>query len=740
MNNNNIPYKHFENYILRTPLLPLNFYKSTTNSQEIQKDTFINLLKNPAINESIYLASPEFYNEIEKWINGTLNESQEIKIKHSVLKYISRLSSRCTPFGLFAGCCLGTISKETNIVLKKYDQNLRHTRFDMNFLVALSQNIANLESIKSQLQFSPNKTIYHVGKNIRYIEYFYIKGKRNHQIVSLYNSQYISKTLHFCKDGSLIKDIISEIVSEKIDLDSATEFVNDLIKNQILVSNLEPSVTGIEFYDQIIQILKHLNNTEDLIIALNRIKLLISDLDTIIGNPIIKYKEIIQLVENLGTEFDSKYLFQTDMILNYTNNSLNEKIVEQVKKGISVLNKLNAKSENKNLIEFKKSFLERYEGREISLPNVLDTEIGIGYEQTDNEGDLNPLIDDLNPDDKNKENTQYFTSTYNRFFHQKIMDAYINDDYILKINENELNKIENKWDNLPDTMSTIIELVNIDGQEKIKFSSIGGSSAANLLSRFCHADKNTHQYVKKIVEVEKKINNTKILAEIVHLPESRVGNILMRPNFRDYEIPYLGNSTLDKEFQIQINDLYVSIKNNKIILRSKKHNKEVIPRLTNAHNYSSLSLPIYHFLCDLQTSERTNSINFNLGSISNEYNFIPRIEFENIIFQEATWNISSNDMKNIFKHFENDKNLLNEIKEFQKKRKIPNLVLLVERDNQLLIDLTNLTSLRMFLEIIKPRNDFKIIEFLFNKETKVKNINEEYYTNEIILSFYNDKE
>lgn len=736
------PYIHFDNYILRSPLKSISFFKNLTSETEIKNNHLVELLNDPIIKEAIYLASPEFYNEVLKWKNNSLNKGADDKIKHSLLKYLSRLSSRCTPFGLFAGCAIGTIGESTDLFLEDSSKNLRHTRFDMNFLVALANNIEKIDFIKQQLIFSPNKTIYQVDKNIRYIEYVYINGKRNHQIASLYNSKYITKILNFSKNGALFKDIAKSILNENIDLELATEFLNDLIDNQILISNLEPSIVGVEFYDQIIEILVPLKNTSHLVRELKNIKKLISNLDKSIGNQISQYQEIISLAQKLETELDLKYLFQTDMTLTTSANTININVIKEVKKAISFLNILSVNSENKNLSDFKKRFLTRYDDREISLAHALDTEIGIGYLETGNQGDLNPLIDDLNFVDHSKKNTSsQITSTYNQIINKKIINALIKNDYIVSLSEDDfiINDDQIQWDNLPDTMSTIIELVTIDGHEKIKFDNIGGSSGANLLARFCHGDKKIYKHVKKIIDIETQINKNKILAEIVHLPQARIGNILARPSFRKFEIPYLGNSIVDPKFQIQISDLLISIKNNKLILRSKKHNKEVIPRLTNAHNYSNLSLPIYHFLCDLQTGEKRTGLTFDLGSIANEYNFIPRIEFGKIILHEASWLINTYLLKPAFDNLNNNKKLEIEISNFQKKNKIPDFILLVEGDNQLLINLKNITSVKMFLDTIKSLEKFKIIEFLHPEDSIVKNKNNEYCSNQIILSFYNNE-
>lgn len=134
-----------------------------------------------------------------------------------------------------------------------------------------------------------------------------------------------------------------------------------------------------------------------------------------------------------------------------------------------------------------------------------------------------------------------------------------------------------------------------------------------------------------------------------NLPEARTGNILRRPQMREYEIPYIAKSVLPTENQIPIQDLYLSIKNEKLFLRSKSQNKEVIPFLTNAHNYSSNSLPVYHFLCDLGNQTIKPVLHFDWGDLGRIYHFLPRIEYGNIILSKARWKINANEIKSFYR-------------------------------------------------------------------------------------------
>jgi len=736
-------YNSFPNFVLRAPLLPFSFYEKLTSKQCISDDDLKKMFDKPEIKEAIFLATPILYNELEKWISNKIEDPNKIeKLKYSLLKYISRMSSRCTPFGLFAGCVVGKFDVDTNIVLDSIFNNKRHTKLDMNYLVALSKDLEKIENIKKQILFFPNTSIYKSGGQLRYVEYEYVQNVRHHNIMEVDDSIYLQKILKASKNGLLIKEIIDLLVEDGNSFEDVVDFVEELISSQILVSELEPSALGSEFFDNIQSVLSKLQDTQIQLNILANVKNKLLEIDNNIGNNISNYIEISNCIKELGTDFDLKYLFQTDVTLETKSNLLSHSIIDSVKYGLSLFNKISIPPKETLLDSFKTAFCERFEDREVSLSKALDVEKGIGYVQNEEIFDNNPLIDDIIF--PNNENLNLFTnikwSKIHSIFNIKFIEAFTNNSFSILLNDKDFEGLKEDWTDLPDTISTMIEIIIVDGEEKIVINDAGGSSSANLFGRFCNGDSILKDYTQSITNLERDMNSKKILAEINHLPESRLGNVLLRPAFRDYEIPYLAKSTLNYENQIEIEDLYISVKNNKNIeLRSIKHNKEVIPRLSNSHSYGSKSLPIYHFLCDMQTQNKRGGIGIDLGPFVNEYEFIPRIEYRNLILSNAMWNIKYSDVSPFINLNCTECELINKFKLFRKNKKIPQYFMLIDTDNQLLINSENFISLKMFLSTIKNKSNFKIKEFLFNENGIVKGLNDqEYYTNQIVLSFYND--
>lgn len=734
------PYLFFDKFCIRTPLLSLNFYFDLTKEKKVSNHLYKNAWSNDVIKEAIFLASPELFLELEKWFSGqTIDQKKIQRLQYSLLKYLSRMSSRCTPFGLFAGCTMGEFGKNTRIELESYAKNQRQTRFDMNFLVAFSQKLSKEEHIKDQLLWYPNNSLYIIGEQYRYIEYVYNKdNNRQHSIEAVARTPYLDSILEHAKIGKKVDDLALLLVDDDISIEEAKEYINVLIDNQILTSELEPAVTGKDFLNQIRETLDKLQSTEQVTNQIQYFQNFLDQIDKKVGNLVSEYEESTEEIKKSKVNINQKYLFQTDMYPRCTQNTLSSHFGYKIARAMSFFNKISSPYQNPNLQRFTRAFIERYETREVPLAKALDTEIGIGYLQDQNIADHRPFLNDLSIP-KNSENitSDLPWSPLSEVLYQKLTKTLMDKEYILQLQDNDFEHVEIKWD-LPDTVSTLAEIVSLDNQEKIVLSSIGGSSAGNLLGRFSTGNSEIMNHVRDIADIEQTINTDKLVSEIIHLPESRTGNVIRRATFRKYEIPYLGKSNLPEDHQILINDIMISIRNNRIFLRSKQHNKEILPRLTNAHNYAGQnSLPVYHFLCDLQSQNQRSSIGFNWGSLMKKNMFLPRVEYKEFILSKARWKITKENSRFLFEKEYDENEMLEKVKKWRAKFQIPKFVQLIDYDNTLLINLENTSSVGMLLNIIKTRQLFTLEEFLFTGESLAQS-DEENYTNQFVFSFYND--
>lgn len=382
------------------------------------------------------------------------------------------------------------------------------------------------------------------------------------------------------------------------------------------------------------------------------------------------------------------------------------------------------------MINFKRDFINRYENQQLPLSFVLDAEVGIGFGERKDSN--TPLLDDLYFQ-KSKNNEEVIKwNDFDAILHEKLYYAFSEKATTINLSVKDFENLPEKWNDLPDTFSSIIELYSHSNNEKIYIKNAGGSSATNLLGRFAYGDNELFGHLKKITEIEERVNAGKIIAELVHLPEARTGNILQRKNVRNFEIPYLGNSSLGVKSQINIDDILVSVKNNKILLISKKYKKEIITRLSNAHNFDYNSLPVYQFLCDLQTQNKRSGLGFYWNPIFLRLPFLPRVEFQNIIFSKARWTIKTEEIKELFEK----EDLILSIKKWKKKLQIPDYVELIDGDNRLLIYLLNITSVNMLYQTIKKRKRFVLEEFLFSDKEIVQK-KEEFFCNQFVVSYYN---
>ncbi|MFB3385970.1 lantibiotic dehydratase [Flavobacterium sp. LAR06] len=679
--------------------------------------------------EALFIGSPNIYKALLSWEKGEAfqNEDDLKNLKGSLYKYVSRLSNRSTPFGMFAAVSAVDMKPETDLNIAESAFG-RFTKFDMYFLGSFLPVILQNDAIQGVLKYYSNNSIYTVFDKYRYVEYYFKDNVRFHKISEVEISEYLEQLFEKAKNGVLLNELVNHLISDEITEKEAKEFINTLIQSQFIVSELEFTITGEDYLDKLVKIFseKRFDFYEAQVIKelITNLKTKINTLDKNNNNDPALYTEIHELVNEELNHVDVSKLFQVDSFRKIENGSISFKTLKNLRPALTVLNKLQSKYNNTSLNEFKKKFQERFEEYEQPLVSVLDPDIGIGYGRQS--GAKSPLVDELQINGEQSEVNQISMDAKKIFIFQKLIQATKNNLQSIEITDEEVNKFEENESLYPDTFSAFVNVFHENGVEKINLKTASGPSANGLIGRFSHLDTRILDLCNEVTTIENQLQPDKIIAEIVHLPQARTGNILYRNFQREYEIPYLGNASVDKENQIMIDDLYVSVKGGKIVLRSKRLNKEIIPRLSNAHNFSTNALPIYHFLCDLQ-NQSSFGFGFNWGALQNQFDFLPRVTYKDAVLSRATWNINKTEIESILAVSES-KNV-EFIQNFIAKRKIPDLVYFTQGDNEVLINFNNNLSCNVFYYMLKGEKFVQLKEFLFTEDTITGT-----YCNEIIFT------
>lgn len=715
----NLTLNNLNYYILRTPYLPY------LNAGNWRKD-----LENPNVQKSIFFASPDLYDKLIKLQKGLITDTKEkFKIEQSLYKYWLRMSFRSTPFGLFAGT--GICRWGTSEAILTTGGAETYIRLDMQVIGSIVHALESHPLIQSSLKYFPNDSISKGFNKTRYIESRYTNGIINYNLSAVENNEYLEILISGASKGLTIQELSELIVDPDITTQDAIDFIGELIESKLLRSELNMKVTGIEYE---IWLLKFLEDKVSLYKIndtwIDQIISLLHELQDVYSSKNIEIaaaKSFGQRLTDLSVPFQLKTLLQIDLIYKEPLMSLTVPLMDHLKLIILKLSSIYSnRSDNQKLTRFKEVFSDRFEEEEIPFLQALDSESGISYPAGSlSQSDLSPLLKGINmPDEESR--PDFSQSPWTAYLLRRYIQLIKEGQKCLELSDEDFEPFLKKEQvpALPFSLASFIQLVRSDNDGLLIYhSTTVGPSAAKLIGRFCHADKVLEQNILTTLAREQAHYPDQILAEIVHLPQSRAGNIIMRPQLRDYEIPIITNSSENAE-QITLSDLFISVRNGRIILRSGSLNKEIIPRLTNAHNFSMQSLPYYHFLCDLQSQDLQSSVTWQWGQLQG-CEYLPRVTYKNVILEKASWLLHSKAIG--IKTVESLRNYLRSLM-------TPSHIIMSEGDNHLPIDITDDLSLEILLKELDKNSTIRITENIFKEfNTVVTDQLNQPYTNELIV-------
>ena len=719
-------------FVLRAPGLPLEALKDIPFDKK-DLDSFLSQKwKDESVRASVRLGSESLFQSIEDCI--VKKQAPGDAIATSFLNYYTRFSSRSTPFGLFSGVNSGKVeTKETTeINLNPIEKSTVSVRLDTEFLVACVHKMLQIREIQDCLIYRPSGSMYATGHQYRLVESHYNnKGKKQYNLSAFDQDPVLEVILDFSRKGKDVNSLIELLQEKGYSKEIANDYIRELIKNQLLVSNLEIVLTGIEYQNFLYQQLRAIRQIHPLI---NQLLTLIEQVKPFF-NPgsLLKNQDIIiNLARKTDIPFQKSKIIQADLLRGQHKCQLSEKISNQVLKGIRILKAISDQTENDTLADFRKLFSRRFGDREVPLSLVMDQESGIGLNGPQAQQAVNPsaLLDDLpqygHPHRKNQIPSHPFILSNP----EHINDASPKYIELSKTDINRLN-IHNGSD-WPHQFYTMVSLFKHQGKTEIYMPFASGGHPGTILGRFGFLP---DQGIEKLLNdsIKDEIQNLPdvVFAEIQHLPEDRTGNILQRPSFYDYEIPFMAQSVKALDEQLPIEDILVSVPDKEVILRSKKLDKRVIPKLNNAHNYSSRGLPLYEFLVKVGVQNQRPAYQIsNQDAVGS--NFLPGVKYGNIHFRLPEWRLQPQSLQD--KGVNMTDYPLRALATWVSENKLPTQVVLKESDQDYYIDWSRPLFFKKVWERIKHRSLVRFQLFPFTEGSPVYE-DQDSFANQIVLCF-----
>ncbi|WP_342477221.1 lantibiotic dehydratase [Paenibacillus sp. FSL H7-0350] len=699
-------YKSLDFFMVRTPVLSINEYtelfpENFTNEQDLRKistDLLITFSKNKLIREAIAVSSPSMLESLP-YLYSDDNPRKKKQVLNGFMRFLLRMMSRPTPFGLFSGVTYGMFNEQSEVRMKGLNTYRKRARPDMEWLLKIIEFVEGQSGVIAQLHVRRNQLILQQGDRasipykIRYGNV--LKGENDS--VSVRSTAVFDFIMNETEEPILYSNLLTRVKEQFSDasIDTISSYVWELFVQEFLFTELRPPSTITTPMEYIITKIAPVTGIDALKSKLYEIYTDIEEYNKLsIGEG---EEQLLILQGEMKNLMKTQNTLQIDLSLEDRAITLNQNVRAEVEKVAEFL----ARSfpiELQHMEEYREEFLEKYGPyREIPLLELLDPESGLGAPATYS---YPPSSRSVKKSSKFNQKAQLLYQWFISCLNKGQSELILTENMIQQLLEDEP---LNESDFIPSI--ELYFLINARNQYELDQGNYtmtlgpnpGSYGAGKTFGRFIDLFEpsfaaNKFMFIDKL---ERELNPEKLHAEVSFIPSyGRSSNILLTDNFRDYEIAIGTNHTVPKNKQIAVSDLVVGVRNNHFYIKSKSNNKEVIPTAGHMYNHQ-LTPNIYRFLIEAGMDGYKMWQGLNLDFMFKSP-YTPRLKYSKTVLCPATWNI----------HWKIKKNSEDEMKrffsDFREEWKVPRYVFITETDNRILVDLDHPLHIEMIHnELIK---------------------------------------
>ena len=722
-------YKNLGFFFLRSPLLPYDRFfflmdggseadasdqRSTLPSASERRAHFLARLRrvyrDPVVREALYVASPHAFEALKRWESSGTDGAMPDDIVHTLIRYYARMCTRSTPFGLLAGTTLGRLKRDTDLRLESMEASRRITSVDSALIFVVLRGLETEPELRSTIDYYPNESLYRVDGGWRYVAASFDEATCSvgYELVSLGSDDALAFCLNEARDGVVSSGLVEKLVgSHGASEDEARAYVDALIENQVLVSDFRVAVTGGTPFHEALALLGQAPPTA----TARRLFSIHEGLQQLDGARLglspAAYAPIVGEISELDVlGLEPARLLKVDMCKTASAASLGRNVVAAVRATIARLHDIVPARTDDELASMRDAFVQRFGHNAVPLNVALDPDVGIASTPSSN---TDPLTEGLGASSGSADSsTGLRWAARDNYLLRKLHVAWQKAADEITLDERDLRNLQvSNQPPLPDSVAAWFRVAgNRRGDHEVYFTA-AAAPAARLLGRFGHLEPQMADVLRAIAAHEAAADPDAVLAEVVHLPQGRMANIASRPSLREYEIPYLGKSSVDRAHQIRTDDLWLTVRGSRFMLWSKVLRRRVEPRLSCAHDAMTNTVPVYRFLTLLQSQGTCPWLAWQWGRLQHAP-FLPRVRIGSVIVARQTWTIEGDELQ-AFQSEASDEGL-RATTALRARLRMPRWVALADSDRELPVDLENAFSLEALMPLIRSRSRVRFVE------------------------------
>jgi len=594
--------------------------------------------RDPRVSTAIAVGSSDLLDGLERSKPTSPNAAE---LKGKLLRYLIRMSTRPTPYGLFAGVALAEWGETTNLALAERPPRTR-TRPDMEWLLKFVLKLEARPEIREGLRFFSNPGAFiHAGR-VLLSERAPGGESGAPSTVSLRATGVVRRALTLARKPIPYRDLVSGLLSrtpgatpEKVE-----GLITRLWEQTVLLTDLRPPLTTENPARYVVERLTGIPAAEGALVQLQTLLKAVQSWDKLPPEEgAAAYRELLEQARSVDIS-KAQTPLQTDMALALDTHHLTRAVGEEVARAGELLLRLSPWPGGMPHLEaYRQAFVSRYgHEREVPLLELLDPNFGLGPPSGYGHGAASGM-------DPQR------SAVRQRTLRDLAISALRDRRLVVELDENLLANLET-WTPSPDTAPTSLDIsafvaapsaATMDAGEFqiIVGPNLGASAAGRNLGRFADLlGPDAEAALDRAACAEAECAPGRLQAELVYLPQRfRSANVAVRPAVRSHEIVLGTSSGVSPSKVIPLDELVVGVRNGRFYARWLAEDVEVVARA--GHMLNNMQAPAaIRFLENVSHDGLAQLSPFDWGPAT-EFPFLPRVQTGRIVLSLAQWHIDA---------------------------------------------------------------------------------------------------